>query len=148
MRVCVYAYYIIYIYTYHLCVCLYMYMCQKKIFVCHELRQFELVPNDPAVQLAPTRLRAQSCRVLQKPGAPFFDALAGEIHDMPRYVQGLVSIDWCKGKITGNSHISWENPWFPEDFPLSQPIENSTKMVKNPDLYGPIIRRLTAKCAQ
>ena len=33
------------------------------------------------------------------------------------------SIDWVKGKITGKSHISRENPWFPVDFPLSQPIE-------------------------
>ena len=31
------------------------------------------------------------------------------------------SID--KGKITGQSHISWENRWFPVDFPLSQPID-------------------------
>ena len=34
-----------------------------------------------------------------------------------------VSIDWFKGKITGKSHISWENLWFPVDFPLSQLIE-------------------------
>ena len=34
------------------------------------------------------------------------------------------SIDWFKGKITGNSHISWENLWFPVDFPLSQPIHS------------------------
>ena len=34
------------------------------------------------------------------------------------------SIDWCKGKITGKSHISWENGWFPIDFPSSQPIED------------------------
>ena len=91
----------IYIYMYIfkkvcVCVCVCNSVCActctcVKIFVCHELRQFKLVPNDPAVQLSPTRLRAQSCRVLQKPGAPFFDALAGEIHDMPRYVQGLVS---------------------------------------------------------
>ena len=33
------------------------------------------------------------------------------------------SIDWFKGKITGSSHISWENLWFPIDFPLSQPLE-------------------------
>ena len=33
------------------------------------------------------------------------------------------SIGWFKGKITGNSHIFWGNPWFPVDFPLSQPIE-------------------------
>ena len=36
------------------------------------------------------------------------------------------SIDWFKGKMTGESHISWENLWFPEfpvDFPLSQPID-------------------------
>ena len=34
------------------------------------------------------------------------------------------SIDWFKGKNTGKSHISWENRWFPVDFPLSQPIES------------------------
>ena len=34
-----------------------------------------------------------------------------------------VSIDWFKGKITGTSLISWENLWFPVDFPASQPIE-------------------------
>ena len=34
-----------------------------------------------------------------------------------------VSIDWLKGNITGQSHISWENLWFPVDFPLSQPID-------------------------
>ena len=28
------------------------------------------------------------------------------------------------GKITGKFHISWEDLWFPVDFPLSQPIEN------------------------
>ena len=33
------------------------------------------------------------------------------------------SIDWFKGKITGKSHISWENLWFPVVFPLSQPID-------------------------
>ena len=33
------------------------------------------------------------------------------------------SIDWLKGKSTRNSQMSWENLWFPVDFPLSQPIE-------------------------
>ena len=33
-----------------------------------------------------------------------------------------VSIDWFKGKITSKSQTSWENLWFPVDFPLSQPI--------------------------
>ena len=36
------------------------------------------------------------------------------------------SIDWFKGKISGKSHISWENLWFPVDFPSSQPIEKHT----------------------
>ena len=27
----------------------------------------------------------------------------------------VVSIDWFKGKITGTSHFSWENLWFPVD---------------------------------
>ena len=31
-----------------------------------------------------------------------------------------VSIDWLKEEITGKSHISWKNRWFPVDFPLSQ----------------------------
>ena len=35
----------------------------------------------------------------------------------------LTSIDWFKGKNTGKFHISWENLWFPVDFPLSQPID-------------------------
>ena len=34
-----------------------------------------------------------------------------------------MSMDWFKGKITGTPHISWENLWFPVDFPLSQSIE-------------------------
>ena len=33
------------------------------------------------------------------------------------------SIDWLNGNITGKSRISWENLWFPVNFPLSQPIE-------------------------
>ena len=37
--------------------------------------------------------------------------------------EGFNSIDWFKGKITGKSHISWENRWFPVDFPLNQPID-------------------------
>jgi len=32
-------------------------------------------------------------------------------------------MDWFKAKITGNPHVSWENRWFPVDFPLSQSIE-------------------------
>ena len=33
------------------------------------------------------------------------------------------STDWFKGKITGKPHISWENQWFPVDFPINQSIE-------------------------
>ena len=33
------------------------------------------------------------------------------------------SIERFKGKITGTSHISWENLWSPVDFSLSQPID-------------------------
>ena len=32
------------------------------------------------------------------------------------------SIGWFKGKVTANSHMSWEHLWFPIDVPLSQPI--------------------------
>ena len=37
------------------------------------------------------------------------------------------STDWFKGKITGKPHISWENQWFPVDFPINQSIENPKK---------------------
>ena len=40
-----------------------------------------------------------------------------------QWIGFLESIDWFEGKITGKSHISWENRWFPVDFPLSQPID-------------------------
>ena len=36
----------------------------------------------------------------------------------------VISIEWFKGKTTRKSHISWEDLWFPVDFPLSQPIDN------------------------
>ena len=35
------------------------------------------------------------------------------------------SIDWFKGNCTGKSHISWENLWFPVNFPINQSIETS-----------------------
>ena len=35
-----------------------------------------------------------------------------------------ISIDWFKRKKSGNSHILWENLWFPVDFPWSQPIDS------------------------
>jgi hypothetical protein len=35
----------------------------------------------------------------------------------------LISLDWFKGKKPEPPHISWDNPWFPVDFPLSQSIE-------------------------
>ena len=31
----------------------------------------------------------------------------------------FTSIGWYKGKSTGKSHISWENLWFPVDFPFN-----------------------------
>ena len=34
-------------------------------------------------------------------------------------------MDWFKGQFTGNlrnPHISWENPWFPLDFPYNQSV--------------------------
>jgi len=33
------------------------------------------------------------------------------------------SMDWFKGKFTGKPHISWDNLWFPVDFPLNQSID-------------------------
>jgi hypothetical protein len=32
-------------------------------------------------------------------------------------------MDWFKGKFTGKTHIYWENPWLPVDFPLNQSFE-------------------------
>jgi hypothetical protein len=29
-------------------------------------------------------------------------------------------MDWFKGNLAGTPHISWENQWFPVDFPLNQ----------------------------
>ena len=40
-----------------------------------------------------------------------------------------MSMDWFEGKITGKSHISWENLWFPVDFPSSQPIDHGISML-------------------
>ena len=38
-----------------------------------------------------------------------------------------MSIDWFKRKITGQSHISWENLWFPvKIFPSTNPLNIST----------------------
>ena len=34
-------------------------------------------------------------------------------------------MDWFKGKITGNPHISWKNQWFPVIFPLNQSVEKN-----------------------
>ena len=35
------------------------------------------------------------------------------------------SIDWFKEKITGKSHISWENLWFPvKNFPSTNPFSD------------------------
>ena len=37
-----------------------------------------------------------------------------------------ISTDWFKGKFTGKPHISWENQWFPVDFPINQSIDLSS----------------------
>ena len=42
------------------------------------------------------------------------------VREEPRLIS---SIDWFKGKITGTSHFSWENLWFPVDCPLRQTID-------------------------
>ena len=46
------------------------------------------------------------------------------------------SIDWFKGKITGKSHISWENLWFPVDFPLNQPIDINIPTFQHWRIFG------------
>ena len=47
------------------------------------------------------------------------------------------SIGWFKGRITGNSHISWENPWFPVDFPLNQLNEHLFSLASKPPNWLP-----------
>ena len=46
-------------------------------------------------------------------------------------IESRLSLDWFKGKIMGNTHISWEKPWFPVDFPLNQSneIDISLKLI-------------------
>ena len=40
-----------------------------------------------------------------------------------------ISIDWFKGQITGTSHISWENLWFPVSiFPSTTPSNIATDL--------------------
>lgn len=61
------------------------------------------------------------------------------------------SMDWSKGKITGNTHTSWENLWFPLGFPLSQSIEGCVeRMLKNKYLKWTNLETwmdITPKCA-
>jgi hypothetical protein len=40
-------------------------------------------------------------------------------------------MDWFKGKFTGKPHISWENIWFPVDFPLNQSIDDILSISAN-----------------
>jgi len=47
-----------------------------------------------------------------------------EVHTMANI---FPSMDWFKGTFTGHPYISWENPWFPVDFTLSQSIDNAIK---------------------
>ena len=46
------------------------------------------------------------------------------------------SMDWIKGKFTGKPHISWENLWFPVDFPLNQSSEDGFFFFRNRSLKG------------
>ena len=49
------------------------------------------------------------------------------------------SIDWFEGKIPEKSHMSWENRWFPVDFPLSQPIDPSIRGVHFKNFAQPLL---------
>ena len=46
-----------------------------------------------------------------------------ELPTFELWMEHVYSIDWFQGKNAGKSHISLENPWFPVDFPLNQPID-------------------------
>ena len=128
------------------CVCLYMCMCPKKSSHAAMSRGNLNWPN---VQLnvaimSPTSsqqrwpgakspsLRAQSCRVLQKPGAPFFDALA---------CQGSVSsLDTLWKWLTVRHGISMahRNRWF-TCLPFLRMVDLSMAM-----LYNQIVQKIMA----
>ena len=38
---------------------------------------------------------------------------------------------WFKAKLTGNPHISWQNRWFPVDFPLRQSMDSGETWYKH-----------------
>ena len=47
------------------------------------------------------------------------------------------SMDWCKGKFPGKPKISWENPWFPLDFPKKTNLLTSERCPLRPDSDEP-----------
>ena len=57
-------------------------------------------------------------------------------------IKRSISIDWFKGKITGKSRISWENPWFPVDFPF-QLIHWSIVLWMNKSLMASMLTSLS-----
>ena len=68
------------------------------------------------------------------PGQPDMTLVAGSVNVMgplgsqgqgkeEATITGDGELIGLREKITGKSHISRENLWFPVDFPLSQPIE-------------------------
>ena len=42
----------------------------------------------------------------------------------------------CKGQFTGKPHISWENLWFPVDFPLNQSIDKRIDIFQICPMHG------------
>ena len=52
----------------------------------------------------------------------------------------LLSTDWFNGKITGKPHNSWENPWFPVDFPINQSIDTEVGMSIPVEFFPPFVQ--------
>ena len=48
-----------------------------------------------------------------------------------------ISMDWFKGNFTGKPHSSWQNLWFPANFPLNQSIEHSRRVETQGSLVVP-----------
>ena len=45
----------------------------------------------------------------------------------------VLSMDWFKGKVTGNTNISWKNLWFPVGFPTkTNPLRLQLQPAKSP----------------
>ena len=109
-----------YIHIYVLCMCIYIYV---YIYICILMimsyskssglksHHWWVFSSSPGASSIPWPLSSRCC------SSPSNDLRWLETCWFPS------SLDWFKGKMTGKSHISWENLWFSVEFPLSQPTD-------------------------